>query len=43
MQGMDGSRVFDEYRDGNLDLIVEYCEEDVRLLARVYERLLIAI
>ena len=43
MQGMDGSKVFDEYRDGNLDLIVEYCEEDVRLLARVYERLLIAI
>ncbi len=42
-EGMDGSKVLDVYRDGGLDKIVEYCEQDVRVLSSVYERLLPAL
>jgi len=37
--GMDGSKVFDVYREQGCGPIAEYCEDDVRLLQRVYAKL----
>lgn len=35
-EGMDGSKVHDEYLAGNMDKIVEYCREDVKLLRKIF-------
>jgi len=37
--GMDGSKVFDVYREEGVGPIAAYCEDDVRLLQRVYAKL----
>ena len=39
-EGFDGSKVFDAYKAGLMDEICDYCEQDVRVLSAVYERLL---
>lgn len=38
-EGMDGSQVWPEFQKGNIDKIVSYCEDDVELTRKVYERL----
>ena len=42
-EGMDGSMVLDVYRNGGLEEIVKYCEQDVRVLSAVYRKILVAI
>lgn len=42
-EGMDGSKVLDVYQEGGLEDIVKYCEQDVRVLAAVYRKILVAI
>jgi len=39
LEGMDGSKVWPEYQQGNIDKITEYCIDDVRCLIDVYNRL----
>jgi predicted PolB exonuclease-like 3'-5' exonuclease len=36
---MDGAKVNDAYAEGRLDDIVQYCLEDCRATAAIYERL----
>ena len=37
--GMDGSQVFDYWRDGRLDEIAEYCRRDVELTRELHQRI----
>lgn len=38
-EGMSGSEVWPEYQKGNIDRIVEYCQDDVKLTKLIYEKL----
>jgi DNA polymerase elongation subunit (family B) len=38
-EGIDGSQVFDFYKAGKLDEIVEYCKRDVETTRKVYKRM----
>ncbi len=38
-EGMDGSRVYDEFMAGNHDLVAEYCLQDVRMTRSIYYRM----
>lgn len=38
-QGLDGSQVYDYFRNGRCDEIVDYCRRDVELVRAVYNRL----
>ncbi len=38
-EGLDGSRVYDEYLAGNHARIAEYCLQDVRIVQAIYHRL----
>ena len=37
--GMDGSQVWPEYQKGNIQKIVDYCEDDVLCTSEIYKRL----
>lgn len=39
-QGIDGSMVWDLVRDGRIDQVIEYCDDDVRRLRSVHRRLI---
>lgn len=39
-QGVDGSKVWDLVRDGRVDKVVDYCDDDVRRLRSVHRRLI---
>jgi hypothetical protein len=38
-EGMDGSRVYDEFLAGNHELIADYCIQDVKLVRAIYYRM----
>lgn len=38
-EGMDGSQVFDYWRDGRFEELCEYCVQDVQCMYNVYQRL----
>ena len=38
-EGMDGSQVWPEYRKGNINKIVDYCVDDVKLTRAIFDRM----
>lgn len=39
LEGMDGSKVWDEVKAGNIDKVVAYCEQDVEITRELYRRM----
>lgn len=37
-EGIDGSKVFGEWQDGNIDKISDYCRDDVQLTLDIYNK-----
>ena len=38
-EGIDGSKVFGEWQEGNIEKIADYCNDDVQLTLDIYNKL----